>query len=186
MILECACQQGEGLVYEYAFDGKVVVVELCLRRDATLVVLKTTYDENIKMFSPAFLLRQEEIDQLFTEKHIKRMEFFGKVMEWHTRWTDKKRTLYHLTVFRHKWLRTYLIIFRNEDKIKPFFLTNIELEKSLQTKLVYSEKVIDKIIDNVRGFMVSYLWFLNKKNKMICCLSRAIVLRHHRCEYQIS
>ncbi|MCC8998086.1 MAG: GNAT family N-acetyltransferase [Candidatus Contendobacter sp.] len=104
-ILERACQQSEGLVYEYAFDGKVVVVELCLRRGATLVVLKTTYDESIKVFSPAFLLRQEELEQLFAERRIQRVEFFGKVMEWHTRWTENNRTLYHLTVFRWAWLK---------------------------------------------------------------------------------
>lgn len=104
-ILERACHQGEGLAYEYAFNGKVVVVELCLRRGATLVVLKTTYDESIKAFSPAFLLRQEELEQLFAEHRIQRMEFFGKVMEWHTRWTDQQRMIYHLTVFRWGWLK---------------------------------------------------------------------------------
>lgn len=99
-ILGQACLQGEGQVYEYALNDRVVAMNLCLRRGDTLVVLKTAYEEAIQSLSPAFLLRQEQLEHLFGEGRIKRMEFFGKVMEWHTRWTDKRRTIYHLTVFR--------------------------------------------------------------------------------------
>jgi hypothetical protein len=35
-----------------------------------------------------------------------RVEFYGKVIEWRTRWTDKARPLYHVTLFRIKALRT--------------------------------------------------------------------------------
>lgn len=105
-ILEKACAQSEGSVYEYSFNDKLVATNLCMQRGKTLIVLKTTYDETIKAFSPAFLLRQEELEQLFEAKCIRRMEFFGKVMDWHTRWTDKKRTIYHLTVFRWGCLKS--------------------------------------------------------------------------------
>jgi hypothetical protein len=110
-ILAQACSRHEGLVYTYAFNDQPVAVNLCVQRGATLIILKTTYDETIKTFSPAFLLLQEALEPLFTEQHIRRMEFFGKVMEWHTRWTDNSRTLYHLTVFRWgglKALRSWL------------------------------------------------------------------------------
>jgi len=110
-ILENACLRDEGLVYRYIFDHNIIAMNLCLVRGATLIVLKTTYDESIDSFSPAFLLRQETLELLFSDGRIKRMEFFGKVMEWHTRWTDKRRTIYHLTVFRWggvKILRSWL------------------------------------------------------------------------------
>ena len=38
---------------------------------------------------------------LFAEQQIKRLEYYGSLMEWHTRWTDNRRTLYHLTTFRN-------------------------------------------------------------------------------------
>ncbi|HRF44119.1 MAG TPA: GNAT family N-acetyltransferase [Candidatus Competibacteraceae bacterium] len=104
-VLEQACARNEGWVYEYAFNDKSVAVNLCVRRGETLVIFKTTYDETIKTFSPAFLLLQEALERLFAEGRIRRVEFFGKVMEWHTRWTEKSRTLYHLTVFRWGWLK---------------------------------------------------------------------------------
>lgn len=104
-ILESACLRNEGLVYKYFFEKNIVAMNICLVRGTTLIVLKTAYDESITSLSPAFLLRQETLELLFSEGHIKRMEFFGKVMEWHTRWTDKRRTIYHLTVFRWSGLK---------------------------------------------------------------------------------
>lgn len=115
-ILKNACLRNEGLVYKYFFGNSIVAMNLCLVRGTTLIVLKTAYDESITSLSPAFLLRQETLELLFSEGHIKSMEFFGKVMEWHTRWTDKRRTIYHLTVFRWGIIRKlypWLVSVRN-------------------------------------------------------------------------
>ncbi len=54
---------------------------------------------------PAFLMREDAFRGLFAAGRIKRIEFFGKLMEWHTRWTDNARTLYHVNYFRWGWLR---------------------------------------------------------------------------------
>ncbi len=104
-ILESACQRGEGLVYRYWFGEKVVAVDLCVQHRDALVILKTTYDENYKAVSPAFLMREESFRQLFEAGSIKRIEFFGKMMEWHTRWTEHSRRLYHLTSYRWSCVR---------------------------------------------------------------------------------
>ena len=104
-LLEHASLRGEAVVYQYLFDDRVVAMNLCLLRGGVLVVLKTTYDESIKSFSPAFLLREEELQRIFNQGQIKRMEYFGKVMDWHTKLTDKKRTLYHLTSYRWPFIK---------------------------------------------------------------------------------
>ena len=104
-ILENACQRGEGMVYRYWFGDKVVALDLCVKHHEALVILKTTYDENYKAVSPAFLMREESFRLLFEEGAIKRIEFFGKMMEWHTRWTEHSKRLYHLTQYRWSWLR---------------------------------------------------------------------------------
>ncbi len=104
-LFTAAAEKGEAVVYEYLFDGKTVASNLCLRRDGTMVILKTTYDESIKTFSPAFMLNEELIQALFAEQQFQRLEYYGRVMEWHTRWTDKQRTLYHLTTFRHPLIK---------------------------------------------------------------------------------
>lgn len=104
-LLSEAAERGEALVYELLFDGKTVASNLCLRRGTTLVMLKTTYDEALQSYSAAFLLHQDIVQQLFEQQRIQRLEYYGKVMEWHTRWTENKRELYHLTSFRWALLK---------------------------------------------------------------------------------
>ena len=93
------------MVYEYLFDERVVAMNLCLARKDVLIVLKTTYDESIQSLSPAFLLREAELQELFAQGQIRRLEYFGRLMDWHTKWTDQKRTLYHLTQYRWPFLK---------------------------------------------------------------------------------
>lgn len=99
-LFESAARRGEAVVYEYLFDERSVALNLCLRRGGVLVVLKTTYDESIKLFSPAFLLREEELQALFADGSTRRVEYYGRLMDWHTKLTENKRTLYHLTAYR--------------------------------------------------------------------------------------
>ena len=104
-LLQNAAKHGEAVVYEYFFNEKTVALNLCVQRSGTLVVLKTTYDETIKNYSPAFLLNQDQVEQVFGQGITKRLEYYGRMMEWHTRWTESKRTLYHLTCYRWAWLK---------------------------------------------------------------------------------
>lgn len=100
-LLEQAAEKNEALVYEYLFGDKVVAMNLCLLRAGVLIVLKTTYDESIpSTYSPAFLLSQDQLVYLFGEGKVHRLEYYGRLMDWHTKWTDNKRTLFHTTVYR--------------------------------------------------------------------------------------
>ena len=115
-LLEQASLRHEAVVYQYLFDDRVVAMNLCLVREGTLVVLKTTYDESIAGYSPAFLLRESELKEIFEQKKIKRVEYFGRLMEWHTRLTDNKRTLYHLTLYRWPFVKRMAQIRRGKTK----------------------------------------------------------------------
>jgi hypothetical protein len=42
---------------------------------------------------------------LFALRRFKGLEFYGKVMEWHRRWSDEVRTLYHVNSYRWSGLR---------------------------------------------------------------------------------
>ena len=100
-MLENFCQSGRGRIYRYWFGDKVVAMDLCICDDHTIVILKTTYDESYKTVSPSTLMRQDEFQHLFEEARFQRIEFYGKVMEWHTRWTLNARAIYHANVYRH-------------------------------------------------------------------------------------
>jgi hypothetical protein len=123
VMLEAFCRQGSGRVYRYRFNDRTVAVDLCLERNASLVILKTTHDESIKTCSPAFLMRQEAFRKLFEEQRIKRIEFYGKLMEWHTRWSNEVRTMYHVNYYRWPILsevrRVLMKIRAQKDLVEP-------------------------------------------------------------------
>lgn len=100
-MLEAFCRDGAGSIYRYWFGEKLVASDLCIEGADCIVVLKTAYDESVdRSLSPTLLMREEETRQLFDEERLRRIEFYGKVMEWHLRWTDEVRTLYHLNIYR--------------------------------------------------------------------------------------
>lgn len=104
-MLENFCSAGRGRIYRYCFGDKVVAMDLCIHDNRAIVILKTAYDESYKTVSPSTLMRQEEFRQIFEETGFERIEFYGKVMDWHTRWTEQDRTVYHATAFRWAWLK---------------------------------------------------------------------------------
>jgi hypothetical protein len=89
----------------YRFGTEGVAADLCIDNGPLVVVLKTAYDERLKSVSPSTLMRQDEFAAWWAEGRFKRIEFYGKTMEWHTRWTASERTLYHCNVYRWPWLK---------------------------------------------------------------------------------
>lgn len=107
-LLETFCRRGAGAVYRYWFGERLVATDLCVEGADCIVVLKTTYDETAAgSLSPTLLMREEACRRLFDEGRLRRIEFYGKVMEWHLRWTDEVRTLYHLNTYRWPVLRSW-------------------------------------------------------------------------------
>ena len=45
-------------------------------------------------------MRQEAFKQLFDDGELKRIEFYGKAMEWHKSLSDELRTMYHINKYR--------------------------------------------------------------------------------------
>lgn len=100
-MLEAMARTGTARVYRYRFGERLVAMDLCILERDTIVILKTAYDESAGgALSPALLMREEACRALFDEGRFARIEFYGRVMEWHTRWTDDIRTLYHLNHYR--------------------------------------------------------------------------------------
>ena len=106
--MERAASAGHARIYRYWFDDEVVAMDLCVHQDDCLVILKTAYQQAHQAVSPSTLMRAEEFKLLFDEGRFKRIEFFGRVMEWHTRWTENSRHLFHLTAYRWGWLKELL------------------------------------------------------------------------------
>jgi CelD/BcsL family acetyltransferase involved in cellulose biosynthesis len=112
-MLEAFCARGQGCIYRYWFGAQLVAMDLCIEDAHQIIVLKTAYDESVASgLSPTLLMREEACRALFDEGRLGKLEFYGRVMEWHTRWTDEVRTLYHVNFYRtaplarlHAWWR---------------------------------------------------------------------------------
>ena len=116
--LQEAAAHGEARVYELLLDEKTIAADLCVVRGDALVLLKIAYDEAFERYSPSTLLRREFMRDLLGQsggeaeptgagqgqRSVRRVEFFGRLMDWHRRWTGEQRSLYHLTTFRWRWL----------------------------------------------------------------------------------
>lgn len=110
-MLEDLLSKGLGRCYRYYYDNKIVAIDLCMQHYETLTILKTSYDESIQGSSPALHLLKAAMAEIFHDGGIKRVEFYGKLMDWHTKWTDEIRMLYHVNYYRWpsiKWLRSRL------------------------------------------------------------------------------
>lgn len=103
-VLERMCEKSSARIYKYYYGQDIVCIDLCIHLFGTLIILKTTYDESIKTSSPAFLMRQETFQSIFEQREFDRIEFYGRLMDWHTKWSDEVRTMFHLNWYKYKSL----------------------------------------------------------------------------------
>jgi len=100
-MMEAFAREGRARAYRYWYGERLAAMDLCIEDGRCLIVLKTAYDEAVaEGSSPALLMREEATRALFDEGRIERIEFYGRVMEWHTRWTQEVRRLYHVNYYR--------------------------------------------------------------------------------------
>lgn len=121
-MLESFARRGAARVYRYWIGERLAAMDLCIEGGGSLVILKTSYDESLdRHLSPALLMREEAFRAVFAEQRFERIEFYGRVMDWHLRWTDEVRTMYHLNVYRwpgiaglHDFIASLRYAFDNE------------------------------------------------------------------------
>lgn len=104
-MLKRFCVEGEGVVYQLTLDGIPLASDLCIKRNGVLIVLKTAYHQKFQNLSPSFLMREEILRRLFDERKVGTIEFYGRAMEWHRKWTNEIRTMYHVNVYRNALIR---------------------------------------------------------------------------------
>ena len=99
-VFERFSARGAGRIYRCFYGDRLAAMDLCIAHAGVMVILKTAFDETIKGTSPAFLMRHDYLPAIFSTHSLDRVEFYGRVMDWHTKWTDEVRTLYHATTYR--------------------------------------------------------------------------------------
>lgn len=96
--LERLAAAGVAEVWRGLVGERLVACELCLRERGEFAILKTTYDETMAPLSPAALMRLEMFERLHADGDVRRVEFYGPLKEWHTRWSHATRDVYHANV----------------------------------------------------------------------------------------
>ncbi len=99
-VFERFAARGMARIHRCFYGERLAAMDLCLEHDGVMVILKTAFDETIRGTSPAFLMRHDYFPAVFETGRLRRIEFYGRVMEWHTKWSDERRTLYHATAYR--------------------------------------------------------------------------------------
>lgn len=105
MMTELAQRQA-ACVWYFKVSGKVAAVDLCVSKNGSLIILKTTFDEQYARYSPALLLKLEMLKYYAGNPQlgINNIEFYGKAMDWHKRLNSELRPIVHLS-----WQRTRLL-----------------------------------------------------------------------------
>ncbi len=119
LMMERFSRLGMARVYQYLFDDRLVASELCLHDGREIVILKTTYDESVSPLSPTSLMRQEMFEELFSDGCTRRVEFYGPVKDWHTRWTPLRRQVFHVNVYRAPIFRRVETLIRRVGRPGP-------------------------------------------------------------------
>ncbi|MCB1802243.1 MAG: GNAT family N-acetyltransferase [Gammaproteobacteria bacterium] len=99
-LLEEYAATGNARIYQCYYGDSLSAVDLCIHNGSAFIILKTTYDESVQTSSPALLMRREYFPPIFDNHEAGRIEFYGKVMDWHTKWSDEIRRMYHLNAYR--------------------------------------------------------------------------------------
>ncbi len=111
-VLEDFCRKGKGFIYRYWFGGAVVAMQLSIEVGGVEVFLKTTFDENYRAFGPGILLKRAIIEFLYGEKRVQRIELYGKLRDYQTKWISSSKMMYHVNYCRWAGLHRLLELMR--------------------------------------------------------------------------
>ena len=107
---------GNASIFQFYYGDELVASDICVYRNGTIIGLKTTYDEAEKSTSPALLMRQEMMRDFLDNKRFTRYEFYGRVRDWQTKWSNDFRVMYHANIYRWSWLRAIHQSFSKSEK----------------------------------------------------------------------
>lgn len=102
-------EKNQACCWYYKINEQVVAVDLCVNQNGSLIILKTTYNEEFSKQSPALQLKVEMLKHYAQHNdEISNIEFYGRVMEWHTRLDSTTRELHHVTWYRNALIRSVI------------------------------------------------------------------------------
>lgn len=101
-LLRAAAHRGSAAVYELWLGNRLAASRLALSENGKLVMLKTSYDEDLARYAPGRLLLQAAIEHAFKRFPGGRIEFCTDASADQLEWADGSRWIEHLSLFRNR------------------------------------------------------------------------------------
>lgn len=100
-VLQHFAETGRLKIFTLHFGERLAAMQLAVNSEGCLYLLKSSYDETLKDYSPGVVLKHYLIEYLFRSREpFHRVEFYGRVIEPHRLWITGSRELFHLNLYR--------------------------------------------------------------------------------------
>ena len=95
-------------VFVLRIGGQIAAMRLAIAHNHCLYMLKVSYEETLRAYSPGALMLESVIEWCFLpDEAVRRIEFYGKVSEAHQPWLTEIRSMSMASVYRFKWLALF-------------------------------------------------------------------------------
>lgn len=123
-VLEGFGRRGDFRVYELYIGESLAASRLCILNRNMLIVLKTTYDENLSHYAPGRVLLHMLLEREFSTREVSRVEFYTNANADSLSWATTSRDIFHVSQYRFSQLRSVIAGTRPwrrslRDKLSP-------------------------------------------------------------------
>ena len=99
--------ENKARVFVLRIGQSVAAMRLAIEDGGCLYMLKVSYEETLRAYSPGALLLESVIEWCYRPGvTVRRIEFYGKVSEAHQPWLTETRAMSIASVYRYEWLAT--------------------------------------------------------------------------------
>lgn len=101
-VMQSFAHRASARVSELWIDGRLAASRLAIGTPAILVMLKTTYDEELARYAPGMLLLRRVIEGEFAAGQHRRIEFYTNATPAQHAWATDSRWIRHFEVYRNQ------------------------------------------------------------------------------------
>ncbi|WP_137938911.1 GNAT family N-acetyltransferase [Chitinivorax sp. B] len=112
-VMQNNAERGEALVYELLLGNRVVASRLAICANGMLIMLKTTYDEQLKDLAVGRILLYTLLEHEFQQGRFQRIEFYTNATADQLEWATETRQIDHVTLYRSPLYASGMTVIRN-------------------------------------------------------------------------
>ncbi|HJW23850.1 MAG TPA: GNAT family N-acetyltransferase [Rhodocyclaceae bacterium] len=120
-LMEAFAATGQAVAYEYWLGERLAASQLAITSGTMMVLLKTTYDEELASFSPGRLLLREVIADAFQRLPGGVIEFYTNADADQLAWATDQRWIEHISLYRNQLVERLATAFRTTRRFAQGF-----------------------------------------------------------------